>query len=423
MQKRLKKHLLLILLLSFTTAIYSQKIEDKIIDQDIKSLQLYREGWKLSYPLIELTGEVSLVLSFDLLGSEVKNYSYDLIHCDADWNPTSLSEMEYIEGSLYAQISDYQFSFSTYVNYVHYELKLPNSNFRFKISGNYAIRVFNEFDQNDVLFIKRFMVTEKLVDISATVRRPSLTGFRNTHQEVDFSIAYGNFTIEDPFHDLQAVILQNGRWDNAIVDLKPLFTRQDILDYDYQRENLFPGGNEFRWFDIKSLRYQSPYIKDIVFKKNNYYVELFPDPIKSNKVYFYEEDLNGKFYIEVQEQENDDTDADYVWVDFNLPMAVPMAGEDIYVSGALTNWNYAPENKMKYDLEKKQYNLRLLLKQGYYNYQYGVVGQNSQSANMENLEGNYYETENDYIILVYHHSITSRYDRLIGYQIANSLHR
>ncbi len=417
----IRKNLLLLLLFSFISNLYSQKIEDNIVNKNIKSLQVYRDGWKLSYPIIELNGDVKLVFSFDEISPDVKNYSYHVVHCDADWNPTPLSTFEYIDGPLYEQINQYDFSFNTYTSYIHYELKLPNDDLSFKISGNYAIIVYDNFDEEDIVFTKRFMVVEKLVNIEASIKRPSLTEYRNTHQEVDFTIAYGSLNIEDPFNDISVFILQNGRWDNAIDDLKPLFTRQNVLDYDYQKENLFPGGNEFRWFDIKSLRYQSPYIKSVKFESNIHNVELFPDEIKANKGYFFDDDLNGKFYIEIQEEKNDDTDADYVWVNFSLPMKSPLFEEDIYISGALTNWNYTEENKMDYDPVKKQYTLQLLLKQGYYNYQYGIVKRGANKAEMGNIEGNHYETDNDYIFLVYHHAITSRYDRIIGYQIANSV--
>jgi hypothetical protein len=186
-------------------------------------------------------------------------------------------------------------------------------------------------------------------------------------------------------------------------------------------ENIFPAGNEYRWFDIKSMRYQSPYVKNIVFSEGHFNVSLFPDPVKASSRYFYEEDLNGKYFIEIQEEQNDDTDADYVYVYFTLPFEPLMAEGDFYVMGALSGPGYSEQKRMKYNSETASFELRLLLKQGYYNYRYEFLKKGDKAGDASLTEGNYYETENDYFILVYYRGSSSRYDRLIGYQVANSL--
>lgn len=398
-------------------------IEDRIYRDNIKSVQLFRDGWRLSYPVIELYSDLQLILKFDDLSDEIKNYNYKLVHCDSDWRQTNLSESEYLKGMLQDQIDDYDYSFNTYNNYIHYTLRIPNENVSFTLSGNYALIIFEDFDESDVVLVKRFMVTENLVNVEANVTRPILSVYRDIGHQVNLKINYGSFPLEDPYGDIRVVIMQNGRWDNAITDLKPLFDRRGELVYDYQMENVFPGGHEYRWFDIKSLRYQSPYIKDIKFEGEDFYVELFPEEKRANKVYFFDEDINGKFYIEVQEESNDDTDAEYVYVDFTFPSKAPMVTGDYYVFGELTNWNFTEMNKMEYDLSSSSYKLRLFLKQGYYNYHIAFLEDGSSTADLSYAEGNHYETENDYLIFVYHYGTTSRYERLIGYQIINSLRR
>jgi hypothetical protein len=248
---------------------------------------------------MDLNSDVNLVLKFDDLSDEIKNYNYRIIHCDSDWRPTGLNETEYLDGMIQDQIDDYSYSFNTYTSYVHYTLNLPNNNISFRLSGNYAIIVFEGFDESNVAFVKRFMVTEKIVNVDANVTRPILSAYRDFGHQVNFSINYGSFRLQDPYSDIKVVIMQNGRWDNPITDLKPLFDRNGVLVYDYQMENVFMAGKEYRWFDIKSLRYQSPYIKSVDFDVDNFYVTLFPEEDRSNKVYFFEEDINGKYYIVV----------------------------------------------------------------------------------------------------------------------------
>ncbi len=394
-----------------------------VFKSNIKTVNIHREGWNLSYPVIDLNGPVKLIMSFDDLSSEIRNYYYRIVLCNADWTPSSLNENEYLEGYLQNQISDYEHSFNTYFNYIHYSLKLPNDDVRFKVSGNYAIILYSDYNEDDTVFIKRFFVAEKLVDVKASIQRPSLSVFRDAGQEVNFTVSYGSFPVRDPYSEVKITVLQNGRWDNANTGLKPLYDRDGVLDYDYNTQNVFPGGDEFRWFDMKSFRYQSPYIKDVEFKQGHFYVDLFPDLLRGGKMYFYEQDLNGRYYVEVQEENDNDTDADYAYVNFTLSMDELPDSSSVYVMGDLTNWIYDDQNKMTYNADSSAYKLTLLLKQGYYNYEYGVKKKGADTVDIDLTEGNHYETENDYIILVYFHSTTSRHERLIGYQIANSLNQ
>jgi len=233
-------------------------LTETVYKESIHSIQLNRDGWKLSYPIIDLNSELAIALSFDDIADNIANYYYKIIHCNFDWTPSNINEGDYIDGFLPLQIMDYAFSFNTYFSYVHYTLKLPNDDFKFLISGNYTLVVFEDLNENKIAFVKRFMISDALVNVSAMVNRPVLSMFRNTSQEVNFNVETGSFEIENPFNDIKVSILQNGRWDQSINNLKPLFDKNGILDYTYQLENIFAAGNEYRWFDIKSVRYQSP---------------------------------------------------------------------------------------------------------------------------------------------------------------------
>ena len=403
--------------------VHDGTIREGIFKPGIHSVQLYREGWKLSYPVVDLNGNLSLELSFDDISPDIANYYYKIIHCNSDWTPSDINEGDYIDGFLPMQITNYTMSFNTYFSYIHYSLKLPNEDFSFLVSGNYALVVFENMNEDKPAFVKRFYISDALVNISASVSRPVLSMYRNTSHEVNFNIETGSFRIDNPFSDIKVAVLQNGRWDQSITDLKPLYDKDGLLEYNYQLENIFPAGNEYRWFDIKSMRYQSPYVKSIEYLNGYFHVNLFPDQIRAASGYFYEEDLNGKYYIEIQEEQKDDTEADYVYVHFSLPYSVPLSGGDFYVMGALSGSTPNDQNRMKYNPENHSYELSLLVKQGYYNYRYEFVKSGGSSGDASLTEGNYYETENDYLILVYYRGSSSRYDRLIGYQISNSLKR
>jgi hypothetical protein len=220
--------------------------------------------------------------------------------------------------------------------------------------------------------------------------------------------------------EVKLVIRQNNRWDNNLSNLKPLFFRDGKLIYDYNQENVLPGGNEYRYFDISSLRYKSEYIRTIDFKKPYYHIELSPDESRPAKPYFTDQEINGKYYIKIQEGQDNHTDADYVFVYFTLQSTFPFQNGEVYVVGALTNWLFNAENKMVYNEVTRAYELTLLLKQGYYNYQYVFLPEGKSVGDASRVEGTHYQTENDYILYVYQRSPRLRYDRLIGMQITNT---
>jgi hypothetical protein len=395
-------------------------IPDQVFKGSVKSVQLHRKGWELSYPVIELNQIDHVHLSFDDLTDEIKNYSYTLVHCDAAWRPSILSKDEYIDGFPDHPFYDYRLSFNTHVNYVHYTLDIPNDEMALRISGNYILKVFEDFDEENVVMTKRFVVSEPVVSIDASVSRPVMQQYMDSGHEVGFSVYYGSLDIQDPFSEISVTICQNNRWDLAMYDLKPLFYKEGVLDYHYQEENVFPAGNEYRYFDIKSLRYQSEYVKNIEYIIPYYHVELFPDQPRSQLNYFYWEDLNGRFYIDIQEGRQGEIEADYVYVHFSLPYDAPMVDGDFYVFGYLSNWKYGDANRLEYNFDRKAYELTLQLKQGLYNYEYIFVPHGTTIPDAGFLEGNHYETENDYVIYVYFRTNTSRYDRVIGYQLTNS---
>jgi len=395
--------------------------EDRTYKENIKTVQFFKEGWELSYPVIALNSGERLILSFDDLDAGVKNYSYTIIHCDADWKPSGLFHAEYVEGFYQDHISGYATSFNTFITYTNYRLTFPNENMRPRYSGNYLLKVFENYDENNIVLTRRFYITENAVNIQGRLKRPVLTRFMNCCQEIVFSIFHPNLPIHSPLSDLKVFVTQNNRPDMVLKNLKPQFIKPNELVYENQTSQVFPGGNEFRYFDIKSMRYQSEFISRISFEHPFYYVDLFPSKLRVNRRYFFDNELNGNYVVQVQEGIRSNTDADYVVVTFRLDYPVPFDNGDVYVSGRLTDWSFTPLNKMDYNYSEKAYELSMLLKQGYYNYMYTFVNRADSRTDTGIIEGNFHETENDYYIYVYFREPGSRYDRLIGYERLNVL--
>jgi len=395
--------------------------QNSVFREEIKSVQLFRDGNELSNPVFELGSDVQLILKFDDLAEDAKNYSYTLIHCDANWNESYIRQSEYLKGFPDNPINDYAQSFNTTVKFVNYQLRIPNEECSPIYSGNYAVVVFENNNRENLVMIQRFYVVEPLVRIEGMVKKATFDSFNGENQEVDFKLFHEKLRLLNQRDDIKIVLTQNRRWDNAIQGLKPSFMRDQQLEYDYNKENVFPGGNEFRYFDIRTKRYNGENVGEIKFFRPYYHVTLLPDEIRSNKKYSTYKEMNGNFVIESQDRVTDyDTECDYVFVHFFLAMPSQLVGGTVNVFGAFTGWNANKSNELKWNFERAGYELTLMLKQGYYNYQYVYVPEGAKNADSVNLEGTYFLTENDYQIFAYYRDVAARYDRLVGYTSLNS---
>ena len=430
MSHHMSRTIISIILFCLSFRLLQGSIEDPagysntIFDKRIKTVQLYREGWNLSYPLINLNSDEKLVLHFDLLDDQAETYYYTFVHCSKDWEKSDIFINDYLEGFPENEIEDFKPSFNTTVDYIHYKLIFPNDRIKITLPGNYILCVYPYGNPDKPVLTRRFIVTEDAAKIDMKIHRPQMTSENNTSQQVDLTVSISGLNIIDPYRNIYSFILQNGRWNNAKKNLVPDFYGSAVLEYSSLSEkNIFNGGNEFRYFDIKSIRYLSEFIKKIDFRPPNYHVLLTPDDNREFKPYFYTQDFNGKYYIAVQEGRDPDTDADYVYVYFTLPSEYELTNGKMYVSGGLADWSFNENNLMVFNPVQQQYECTMLLKQGWYNYEYVLLRYGDQEGVASKFEGSHYETENDYMALVYYRNPRDRYDRVIGTGTANTLNR
>lgn len=388
------------------------KIQSTVYSKNIKTVQSQKAGWPITEQGMAL-GVDTLVFSFDELSNDLSNYYYTFIHCNADWTKSDLLQTEYLEGFFQDFINTYSFSFNTLTNFVHYEVKFPNKNVRPTKSGNYIFKVYRDNDPNDIVLTQRFIVFENLIQTEAKVVRPSIIDDRNDKQEVDFKINTGKLPINDSYNDLQVVLLQNHRWDNAITDLKPRYIRGTEFDYNYDKENVFDGLNEFRFLDLKSLRYRGPSVKEIKVIERKNYVQLFPAKDRRFKNYISYIDVNGKYIIKTQEGVNNNLEADYALVTFYMESKEKLTG-DVYVFGGLTNHQFKDEFKLTYNSNYNVYEGSILLKQGFYDYYFALKTPNG-AVDIPYFEGNHFETVNNYTVITYLRDQIADYDRIVGY--------
>jgi len=404
------------MILSFTLLIcYSaagQVFKTEALSGDIHTIQVNASGDWQKLPIVEMNRNEFVRINFDRLGEDSYAYlRYKVIHCNADWTPSRLSDIEYLDGFNNVLIEDYSNSFGTNVLYNNFNIEIPNDRLKLKLSGNYAVEVFEEDNPSEILLRACFSVLDPQVMLGGSISSVTDIDANKAHQQVSFYVNYNNLQVRDVFSDLKVYVRQNNRLDNQKVNIKPTSVQGNKLVYEHNRDLIFDAGNEYRRFETVSHRYNGLNVESTRYEGSMYYAKIYTDKIRAGKTYSYDEDRNGRFFIRNAEANCSETEADYFVTQFTLASPTPFI-EPVYLNGGFTNNKFDDKYLMTYDHDKKEYSLSLLLKQGAYNYQYlARTGNNFTTAL---TEGNYYETENEYDILVYYSPLGSRSDLLVG---------
>ena len=400
--------------------------QNMIFDPNIKSVLFFIEGLPISTPIIPISRRGSqgaqLVLMFDEIEADAKYYYYSITHYNQDWTPSSLSELEYLDGFNESTIDNYQYSRNTRVSYTHYQLRLPNDDVGFRVSGNYVIEVYEDEDERRPIFSRRFMVSEASgVSIEARIKPSWGDEQRRNYQEIDFKVKHEGFEIRNPEREINVSVIQNRRWDSLIGGVRPMFVRKDVLDFEMRNELIFPSGKDYRYLDLRTTRNKNDKIQGMYFNEEGIEVELVKERTRAFDVYLELDDLNGGYIVDNFDRLYPLVSSDYIEVLFSLSKPQPMEGKTLYLYGALSDFRLSEENKMVYNPAVKAYVGKLLLKQGYYDYVFAYSEEDSKKVKWTETEGDSRDTENDYTILIYYSPFGERYDRLIATTTINSL--
>ena len=354
----------------------------------------------------------------DLFGNEA-NYYYEIIHCDYNWIPSQIPKSEYLKGFDNQRITDYTNSFNTLQIYSHYKLSIPNQFTQLLISGNYILKILNE--DKEVVFSRKFILYEDLATVPIQVKRARTVSNLDFKHNLDFTIKSNTITFQNPLKNVKVVLLQNGQLNNAIKNIAPQYTIGNDLVYKYDTQTQFWAGNEFLYFENKDIRAANNNVARVNSDNEIYSSYLYTNDARANFPYSVTEDINGNFVVKNINAEKNEIEADYAWVYFSLSAPTFRINKDIYITGMFNNYNLTPEYKMEYNPKKGIYEKAILIKQGFTNFQY-TVADNKGIIDHENaIDGNFYQTENEYSIIVYYRENNDRYDRVIGKGIANSL--
>ena len=402
-------------LLLFPSILLSQ-VEEVVPPDFIKTITFKSNTTQGQLPILKL-GE-PLVLEFDALNANEEDFYYVIEHFNFDWTPSVLAKAEYLRGLDNQRILTYENSFNTYQIYSHYTLQIPNQQTRAILkSGNYMISIYDDYDE--LMFSRKFMVYEDLVNVGVSVKRSRDVKVIAEKQSVDITIATNSINFNNPLETIKTLIIQNNNLNTSISDLKPQYTIGNKLIYRYDTESAFWGGNEYLWFENKDVRTSNVGVQFIDLK-DIYHSYLYPSQSRKDRPYTYNPDLNGNFQVTAAERLNTDIEADYTMVHFSL-LQNELKDKDIYVYGNFNAFAIEPLTKMEFNPESGKYETMMRLKQGFYNYKYVAVDKENGELDEGAISGNFWQTENNYKVLVYYRDLGARFDRLIGYGEATSV--
>lgn len=393
----------------------------RIFDNNVRSLKVCLGSNMYIPPILMMGSDDVLLVNFDYLDYEVHYLRYSVTHCNADWQPSQLVESEYVSGFNYADIEDYEQSGATYVHYYNYQFALPNNDMEFLVSGNYLLTVYEQSNPDDILFQTRFSVCEGRVGVYPQVTSRTDVEYNNRFQQVSFDVRYKPNQIKDPYSEFTCVVTQNSRQDNAVVVTRPTMVGVDHVTYEHNRDLIFPAGNEFRRFETVSSHNINMGVQAIRYYEPMYHAILRVDEPRNELQYLYDKTQYGRFTIRNAEAYGENAlEADYMITHFALDMGGKLNGGNVWIYGEFLEGYPASQAMMKYDTSSGCYTADIMLKQGAYNYMYLWVPDGTSVGQTGRIEGDHYETVNEYLVKVYDRPMGERYDRLVGYGVAYS---
>lgn len=400
-----------VLLLSFCTLTASAQ-RNEIKSDRIATLQVVTGDDWLSPPVITLGGEDAITISFDDMTHEYHRYAYRIEHCEADWTTSdALFTSDYCEGFNDGNtIEDVKNSTNTNILYTHYRLKIPNERCNIKMSGNYRVTIYDDNTSEEVA-TACFMVVDQRVGLQLEATTNTDIDTNGAHQQIEMKINYAGLKVNNPRQEIKTVVMQNGRWDNAVIHAEPQYIMADGLQWTHNKQLIFNGGNEYRKFETLDVSHATMGLESVKWDGKDYHAYVWTDEPRNS--YVYDEDANGAFYVRNSDNIENDYISEYVYVHFALK--TPPTDNDIYINGVWTNDQFLPKYRMIYNPQNGLYENVLLLKQGYYSYNYLVKNGDGSFSPLQS-EGNFCYTENKYQCMVYYKAAGDRTDTLVGYR-------
>lgn len=427
------KRISLILVLFFVCVGLSAQTHTHVYNEQIRTLRVERRWLVLEDGVVDGTDpENTLHISFDEMSHDTHMYSYEVrminerlqaveVRGDRLEVNAGMLSSEYLKGFTTKDITEYEHSINTSREYTHYWFDFPNEDMQLTKSGAYLLTIYEDGNPDNKVAEVIFYVVEPMVKIDARVRANTDIEFNGRYQQIDVDVDLQQSGISYQPSELRIVVTQNNRMDNAVYLSQPTFIEPNRLRYVNNKSLIFEGGNEYHHFDAFSCFYAGHGIDRVFHENGDYHVLLFPNEVTEGQ-YIHEFDSNGRYVVNAERTNDADTEAEYMWVHWTLPVDKPWLDGSLYVGGELFNNEMGMRNRMQYDADARCYWLTALVKQGGYDYQYVFVPKTGErlevrgdwNTTTQRVDGSYWQTENEYTIYVWWRPFGSRSERLVG---------
>lgn len=391
----------------------SEDTRTQIFHPSFKSLQVKIVG-NDQLPAVLIEGTDNFIeIEFDELGDQRRYMRYSLVHCNSNWKPDGLIDQMFVDGFNEWEVEEYEHCGPTTVHYVHYRIVIPNQQIRLKVSGNYLLRVYDEDNRDETILQARFSVCEATAGVGVKVDTRTDVDYNKSHQQLEINVDTRRAGVFDPYRDLRVTVMQNSRPETLRTLGGAMRVSGPNLFFEHVPELIFDGGNEYRRFETITLNYPGMKVDEMRYAYPMYHARLIPDGFRSEGSYVFDKTQHGRYRVREFNSDNSDVEADYVLTHFSLEPGM-FGGKEVYVEGDLANRKFDSTNRMVYNPATGMMECTMLLKQGSYNYQY-VVKDSRGNYSAVPVEGSYYQTNNEYTVMVYYHKPGELYDRLIGF--------
>lgn len=408
---RVKQKLIYLLV---ATSSFAQNLEEFEPPTHIKTVMFQTSPDNNGLAVVALDEQITL--RFDDINADDSAYYYTIERKNAMWEKSNLFRAEYMDGYDDIRIQNIAYSVGTLQPYMHYTLTLPNAQTRITKSGNYVLKIWDE--EQRLVIQRRFVVLDSNVNLGVRIQRAQNMEVIETHQSVQFSLSTEGLNLRLPEQELRIFVVQNQQWQTWTNAGTPTYTMGNKLEFTHKPETLFPGGNEYLFFDTQELRSGGGNVA-YVLRDELYQSILNPQWVRSGRPYTFAPDTNGAFRINTFQGTNPFTEADYTDVHFSLFAEDFLLDAEHYVVGDFNQHIKSDENKLKLNPETGRLEAKILIKQGIYNYKF-TSRDLERTAYDHLISGSYWPTENDYYVLVYYRKLGARCDELIAVGSASS---
>lgn len=382
-----------------------------IFDPGFRTLKVQLQDAFMAPPVMRLGSADRLVFSFDQMGDAHSYLRFRIVPCNAFWEEENILESEYLEGFNEAPVEDYAYSSGGFRHYVNYRIPLCETGMVPTVAGNYLLQVYDEDDPDATLLQARFGVLDPKVSYTeATADAHTPNGNNESWQQVQFRLNPGTLQLRDPLAELITTVEQDGLPIPGGA-ISPQRVDGNALVYNHRPELTRPAGNEWRRFETS--RIQGPtgmHVDSVRYFDDGYTAYLTPDLPRTDTPYYLDRTQHGRFMVHEYYGTDPDLSADYVNTVFTL--YAPWLPRDAVVrlDGEFVR-SLSPQERTL-TRQGDIFTITLPLKQGLYNYRYTLLTPGGEDPSP--IEGDKYETENEFTVKTYYRPPLSRHDFLVG---------